>query len=404
MDRTFTRVMLVVVAALAIFTTAALGFLGGVVVTRTTGGEIPAAIANLPVTPKTTDAGALVDEVQKIIKNEALVPPGETTMTTGAVQGLLNSIEDSYAVYFDPSAYTKFQEDQTGQFFGIGITVQLNDKGQPFVVKPFPGTPAAKAGLKANDVIVSINGEKRAKWDIDQVVARIRGPKGTKVTLEISRKGTPKTFKVQITRDKITVPNVMSRKIGKDVGYIRLMQFTTQADQQVRDAINSLAKQGVKGYILDLRENPGGLLQQAVDVSSLFVKDGVIVRVDERGKPEQEEFATGDTATTKPLVLLVDGNSASASEIVAAALKDYGRAKLVGEKTFGKGSVQTIEQLSNGGAVKLTTAHYLSPKKIVINKVGVTPDYVVKMDMKNQAKDSTDTQLQKAIAVLRGML
>ena len=176
-----------------------------------------------------------------------------------------------------------------------------------------------------------------------------------------------------ITREKITYPNIKSEKIG-DVGYIRLGQFNAKAADDIKKAIEDLTKQGAKGFVLDLRDDPGGLLDQAVDVSSLFIADGVIVRVDERNKPEQVVNATGNKITDAPMVVLINGDSASASEIAAGALQDYGRAMLVGEKSFGKGSVQTIEQLPDGGAVKFTIAHYLTPKKRVINGIGLTPD------------------------------
>jgi carboxyl-terminal processing protease len=189
--------------------------------------------------------------------------------------------------------------------------------------------------------------------------------------------------------------------VGKDVGLIRMMQFNSLAVEDIRKAIGELEGKGAKGFVLDLRENPGGLLSAAVGVSSLFVESGVIVRVDERGKPETQEMALGDKVTDKPLVVLIDANSASASEIVAGALQDYKRATILGEKSYGKGSVQVIRQLSNGGAVKLTNAHYLTPKSRVIDGVGVVPDVILPMDPKLQAARETDTQLKKAFEILR---
>jgi len=209
---------------------------------------------------------------------------------------------------------------------------------------------------------------------------------------------TTKTFTLK--RAKINYPNIKSEMIGK-VGYIRLGQFNAKSADDIRAAIESLTKKGAKSFVLDLRDNPGGLLDQAVKVSSLFIDNGVIVRVDERGAPETELKTSGSKATDAPLVVLINGNSASASEITGGALQDYARAKLVGEKSFGKGSVQTIEELPWGGAVKFTTAHYLTPKKRVINHKGLTPDVVVKMDAEKQMDRKTDTQLAKALAIAR---
>jgi carboxyl-terminal processing protease len=249
-------------------------------------------------------------------------------------------------------------------------------------------------------VFLAVNGVRKAKWDLEDFVTRVRGPVGTKVTLEVKR-GTGSPFSVVITRDRIVVPNTETKTFGADVAYIRLMSFNEPSAGDVRTALAEADKKGAKGYILDLRGNPGGLLTSSVDVASLFVPSGAIVRVDERGAPEKVIKATGAVVTSKPLVVLVDVHSASASEIVAGALQDYGRAVIVGETTYGKGSVQTMLPLKNGGGVKLTTAHYLTPKKRVINGKGVVPDVVVKMDPRLQETSAGDTQLQRAITVLR---
>jgi carboxyl-terminal processing protease len=189
-----------------------------------------------------------------------------------------------------------------------------------------------------------------------------------------------------------------------DVTYIRLMTFNERSAEELAAAIEKADAKGAEGYVIDLRENPGGLLSSAIDVVSLFVKEGVAVRVDERGKPEEVENVSGGQVTAKPVVLLVDAGSASASEIVAGAMKDYGRATIVGERTYGKGSVQSVQPISNGGAVKMTIAHYLTPLSKVINGVGVTPDVIVVMEPSLQLDDKTDTQLARALEVLRAKL
>lgn len=373
-------------------------FLGGVAFSQLGGN-----LVDVPVIGATdTDLGALVDQVNVLIARDALKPSAETSIVAGAINGMLGSLEDTYAVYYSPTEYTDLQQTQKGEFFGVGIALGLNKDGQPYAVRVFADTPASKAGIKVGDVFTAVGSVRKAKWDLDQFVALVRGPVGTQVTLEVTRLGQA-PFNVTLTRARITTPNTTTKMYG-NVGYVRLMTFNERSASDLKAAIAEFDRQGAKGYVLDLRENPGGLLTSAVDVVSLFVKDGVVVRVDERGKPEEVDSVTGDFVTSKPLVLLVDGGSASASEIVTGALKDYKRVTIVGEQTYGKGSVQSVQPLSNGGAVKMTIAHYLTPLRNVINGVGVTPDVVVKMDPSLQLDEKTDTQLTRALEVLRSKL
>jgi carboxyl-terminal processing protease len=387
------------VASLVIVLVACGFFIGGVLFSGSVG--VVPYVGSL-VSSSTTDAGALIDRVERIIEQDALVPSSEESITSNAIRGALESLSDPYAAYYDAKQYAELRQDQTGEFFGIGVTLGLNKDGQPVAVTVYDNTPAKRAGLKTGDVFTAVDGARRAKWDLDEFVALVRGPLGTKVTLEITRSGA-KPFTVTLTRDRIAVPNTMTKTYG-DVGYVVLTTFNDLSADDLAAAIKDFDAKGAKGYILDLRGNPGGLLDSAVQVASLFVEDGVIVRVDERGKPEEEQRASGGAITSKPLVLLVDAGSASASEIVAGALKDYGRATIVGVTTYGKGSVQSVVPLDNGGAVKLTIAHYLTPLGKVIDKVGVVPDVVVKMDPQLQASDTTDTQLKRGLEVLRSKL
>ncbi len=341
-----------------------------------------------------------VNEVAGIIEDQALVPSSEASMTAGAIRGMLESLEDSHAVYFDPRHYEYFTEMNDGMFYGIGVTI-ANEGNDLVIQSVIAGTPAEEAGLKAEDVIVEIDGETQDRWDTDEAVARIRGKAGTQVTLGIRRNGAEDLLDFTITRAAITVPNIESEMLEGSVGYIRLYSFSDPAANELRDAIGKLEAEGAKGFVLDLRDNPGGLLTSSVDVSSLFIESGVIVRVEDRTGTIEEHRATGKMATDAPLVVLINGNSASASEIVGGAIQDYGRGTLVGEQSFGKGSVQQIEELSFGGAVKLTIAHYVTPKNRVIDKVGLTPDVKVEMDPELQADKATDTQLKKAVEVLK---
>ena len=343
-------------------------------------------------------SGDKVDKVNKLLQADALKPPKETSATAGAINGLLESTGDKYATYFDPKHLQYFNEQMSGSYGGVGVG--LGEKnGAAYVVEVFPGTPAAKAGVKRGDVVRTINGKTKAKWTTDDVIKLVRGPKGTAVTVTMYRPSTKKLVTFKLTREDIKYPNLKTELKG-DVGYIAMYEFNSTSAKDVEAAIKKLKKQGAKGFVLDLRNNPGGLLDQAVDVSSLFVRDGVIVSVDERNKKPVEYRATGNVVTEAPLVLLVNENSASASEITAGALQDYARAKLVGVKTFGKGSVQTIENLSFGGAVKFTTAHYLTPKGRSINGKGLQPDVLVKMDVEKMANQKTDTQLKRALEIV----
>jgi carboxyl-terminal processing protease len=401
MDRT-TRILVSALVAVAI---AAAAFSGGVVFgsLRPVGG-VSAVASQLSAggTPK-SDLVKAVEETRKIIESTALHPSSDGSMTRGAINGMVMSLNDKYAAYFDPKHYQYFSEQNAGQFFGIGVTVSDKD-GAPVVISVIKDTPAANAGLKPGDVFVSVNGVSRTKWTSEEIVKLVRGPKDTTVKLGMRRKGVTSLMFFTMKREKISFPNVMSEMMGKDVGYIRVGQFNALAAQDIAKALGELGSKGAKGYVIDLRENPGGLLDSAVDVVSLFVPTGAVVRIEARNKPEEVQYATGASVSGSPLVILVDEHSASASEIVAAALQDYGRATVVGNTTFGKGSVQTIKELSYGGAIKLTTAHYLSPKSRVIDKKGVKPDVLVKMDPANQNPRSKDTQLKKALEVLRAKI
>lgn len=378
-------------------TIAVSAFAGGVFFDRATRNGLPTPTAD------SAELKKAVSEVADIIEAEALEPASETSMTAGAIRGMLESLEDSHAAYFDANHFKYFNEMSSGEFFGIGITIS-NRENDLVVVSVISGTPAERAGLKAEDLIVTIDGEQRPRWDVDEAVLRIRGEEGTEVTLGIRRGEETELRELAITRAKIEVPNTETELLEGSVGYIRLYSFNQNSADDVREEIEKLAAEGARGFILDLRDNPGGLLSSSVEVSSLFVESGVIVRVEDRTGTIEEHRALGKVATDAPLVVLINGNSASASEIVGGAMQDYARAKLVGEQSFGKGSVQQIEELSFGGAIKLTIAHYLTPKGQVIDKKGLTPDVVVEMAPELQMEKDTDTQLKRAIEVLRGEL
>jgi len=384
--------------ALLVVSLLVLGAFAGGFLYSTMGGRLPAFIDG----GGSSQVGKLVDQVDGMIARDALAPSSETSRVAGAISGILGSLDDTYAVYYSPADYADLQQMQKGEFYGVGVSVGLDKNGQPYATRVFPDSPASRAGLKAGDVFTAVGTIRKKTWDLDQFVSLVRGPAGSTVTVEVTRAGRA-PFMVTLTRAKIALPNTTSEMYGS-VGYVRLMTFNDLSAEELSGAIAALDAKGAKGYVLDLRENPGGLLSSAVDVVSLFVDRGVAVRVDERGKPEEVLSVNGDRITTKPLVLLIDEGSASASEIVAGALKDHKRATIVGVKSYGKGSVQSVLPIANGGAVKMTIAHYLTPDKNIINGVGVTPDTVVAMEPALQLDPKTDTQLTRALEVLRSKL
>ncbi len=338
-------------------------------------------------------------EVRDIIEDQAYEPSSDSSITAGAIRGMLDSLDDPYAAYFDEKHFEMLDEQNRGEFYGIGIVVTTKE-GIPTVVSVMEGTPAQSSGLKADDQIISIDGTEKDEWDLDEVVGLIRGPEGTDVVLGIAR-GEADLFDVTVTRAKIETPNTESEMLDGSIGYVRLYTFNEKSADSLREAIDSLEDDGAEGIVLDLRDNPGGLLSSSVDVVSLFVKDGVVVTVKDRDGGEEVYRATGDVATDLPLTVLINENSASASEIVAGALQDYGRGELVGVKSYGKGSVQQIDTLSFGGGIKLTIARYFTPKDRSIDKVGLEPDVEVEMELADQADKATDVQLEKAADLLR---
>jgi len=395
MNRSLKTLLVLVMMAIASVT----AFAGGVLFERV----FPTQLVTVVGQSERTDFSRTLDEVREKIEDSALEPSSEESMTSGAVRGLLMSIDDPYAAYFDEEHYQYFEEQADGEFQGIGVTVTERD-GQVIVVNPIEGTPAEEAGLKSEDVIVSVDGLTRERWTLDEIVSLIRGPEGTDVTIGIRREDVEDILEFTISRAKIDIPNITTELVDGDLGYIYLFQFNAKAADEVLQAIEDLTADGARGFVLDLRDNPGGLLSSSIEVSSLFIEEGLVVSVEDRNGVVEEYRAAGDLATEVPLVVLVNENSASASEIVAGALQDHGRATIVGVTTFGKGSVQTIEQLLSGGAIKFTVARYLTPDGHSINKIGLEPDVVVEMDPEDQTEEEMDTQLERALEVLRGSL
>ena len=339
--------------------------------------------------------GSVQEAFTKIL-TESVDPPSEKALTRGAIKGMVEVLrkhEDPYALFYTPNGYRSFQEMTTGRFSGIGVW--LKQKGNDLeIVSVLPETPAQKAGLHRGDVIRSIDGAEVTDMSSDDAVARIKGPEGTEVSLGVERGGNDLSF--TLTRAEIALPNLISKTIDGDLGYIRLFGFARGAADQVHAEVDGLLDDGVRGVVLDLRDNGGGLFQEAVGVASTFIEDGEIVTYRQSSEEDIVYDAEGDAFEDLPLVVLVNEGTASASEIVAGALQDRERAMIIGTTTYGKGSVQEVVPLTDSSALKLTIAAYFTPNGNDINGSGIDPDVEV---------DATAAiQRARAVEILKGIV
>jgi carboxyl-terminal processing protease len=347
----------------------------------------------------------LFGDVFERVRSDYVEKPEDSKLVESAINGMLAGL-DPHSSYMDPKSFRDMQVQTRGEFGGLGIEVTMED-GLVKVVAPIDETPAAKAGILANDIITHLDDEPVQGLTLNQAVEKMRGPVNTKIRLKIMRKGATQPVEVSITRDIIRVRSVRSR-VEEDVGYIRVTQFNEQTTDGVKKMIADLSNQitadKLKGYVVDLRNNPGGLLDQAISVSDAFLEKGEIVSTRGRNADETQRFnaRAGDLTKGKPIIVLINGGSASASEIVAGALQDHKRATVIGTRSFGKGSVQTIIPLGSGnGALRLTTARYYTPAGKSIQAKGISPDIEVLQDVPDELKARTDT---KGEASLRGHL
>jgi carboxyl-terminal processing protease len=348
----------------------------------------------------------LFGDVFERVRADYVEKPDDGKLIESAVNGMLAGL-DPHSSYMDPKSFKDLQVQTKGEFGGLGIEVTMED-GLVKVVAPIDETPAAKAGVLANDIISHLDDEPVQGLTLNQAVEKMRGPVNTKIRLKIMRKGMEKPIEVTIVRDVIRVRSVRSRVEGGDVAYIRLTQFNEQTTDGLKKALADTTAQigadKLKGYIVDMRNNPGGLLDQAISVSDAFLEKGEIVSTRGRNAEETQRFSAraGDLTKSKPVIVLINGGSASASEIVAGALQDHKRATVIGTRSFGKGSVQTIIPLGAGnGALRLTTARYYTPAGTSIQAKGIKPDIEVLQDVPEEMKARTDT---KGEASLRGHL
>src|SRR6185436_19385308 len=374
------------------------------------------------VASKGTETGAtyeqlrLFTEVLSIVQNQYVDETAPKELIYSAIKGTLRGL-DPHSSFLDPESYREMQVETSGSFGGLGIEITLKDDILT-VVAPIDGTPAYRAGLHTGDRIIKIDGLSTKDMQLADAVKRMRGKPGTKVTISIVREGWTEPKDFDIVREQIRVQSVKSVELGDGIEYLKLRQFQEQSPHDLEAALEKFSKNGMKALILDLRNNPGGLLTAAVEVSEKFVDDGkLVVYTEGRVRNQNMRFTAHAKKPLRsvPMVILLNQGSASASEIVAGALQDWGRAMVVGTQSFGKGSVQTIIPLSDGSGLRLTTAKYFTPKGRSIHGKGITPDIVVEAPKETPAKDrplpspdpmedlKKDVQLQRALDVIKTM-
>ena len=339
-----------------------------------------------------------IDELYGMIDKTYLKTVDKDTLREGLYKGMLEALDDPYSVYYTEEEFAEMMEDTSGTFEGIGAYLtQDPDTMVITVVRPIKDSPAEAVGMLAEDVVVEVDGEDITGQDINLVVSKLRGPKGSEVTVGVKRGDSDEIIRFDIKRDEITTMTVDYEMMDDDIGYIAISEFADATADQFREAFDDLERQGMKSLIIDLRSNGGGYVDVAVEIADRMVKDGVIVSVEDRRGLSYKYEDKGDEKYLKvPCVVLVDGNTASASEILTGALKDHGLVTVMGTKTFGKGITQIITPLDDGSGVKITNSVYYTPNGTNIHEIGIEPDVEVELDIDKYKEDKTDTQLEAA--------
>ena len=367
----------------------------------------PAPAANTETVPVTNDpagyfkdAGNLnkITDIINIIQQRFVgkKSPSKQELYEAAMTGIVNGLDDPYSEYLTKKDLESFTEDLDGEYVGVGMSIDKRKDAPLVVVSPFVGSPAAKAGIKIGDKIIKIDGKDILPLNANETVNMLKGKQGTKVEVEIVREGKKDPFKVTLIRDNIKLEMVESRMLENKIGYVSLLKFGNHTGEEIRKHVEDLQTQGMKGLILDLRSNPGGSLKEAQDISSLFITQDMVVYLKYKNGQETKYNRTMKNLGNFSMIVLVNGGSASASEIVTGALKDYKRATIIGQKTFGKGIVQEVMPLNDGDALKLTIAQYFTPNGNYIHEKGIEPDIKVDMEevlsIKGYANDSEEAK------------
>src|SRR4030043_113920 len=353
----------------------------------------------------TTDKSVIkpIEEAFDLISGNSLTEKSREELLRAAIEGMLSILEDRYSEYFTAEEYQQIMESYSGTTSGIGVVVTLDEEGRVVVVRVLENAPASRTDIREGDIIAEVEGTDIKDMDLEKVVAMIKGKEGTDVNLKIYRTSTDNTFEVTVTRAEFDIPNLISDIFEEDIGYIWYYDFQISGADQLDKEIQKLINSGARGLILDLRNNPGGAWDDAVEVCDLFLDEGKIVSI--KGRVENEERIEEYTAskgkyTEIPLVVLINGFSASASELVAGALKDNNRAVLIGERSYGKGVVQALYKLSDKSGIKFTTATYYLPSGVSVEGTGISPDITIEL----KPEDEEDIQLNRAIEEIKALI
>ena len=344
-----------------------------------------------------------IEDTINFVLSNAINIKTKDELINAAVRGVIDSLGDKYADYFPRDEYNRILDSYSGTMSGIGIVVTTDDEGQVVIVKPIADAPAFKKGVKEGDIIIAVEGKDIKDMTLDTVISLIKGKEGTDVSITVFRPSDNNNLDFRITRERFYVPNYYTEVLESSIAYIQYIDFQENGAKQMDKELKKMVDGGAKGVILDLRNNLGGTLIDAVDLCDLFLNKGVIVTVKGRSNNKEsfEEFSAKDGGYTEiPMIVLINGYSASASELAAGALKDNNRVILLGEKSFGKGTVQVLERLSDGSGIKFTTAKYYLPSGVTIDGVGVQPDILVPLT----PEDIEDLQLNRAIEEIKKMI
>lgn len=395
------------------FTTFGLGLILGILLTwlcmlimfRISGRDVPFLLNGSITNKNTVLTKEVKDKIRMLegsIDQNYIGEVSDEDMATGIYKGIVDATGDQYSEYYTKEEMEKVQESSTGIFFGIGAYVGIDiNTGYPKLTGIMEGAPAEKAGLKAEDLVIEVDGENVREMELNDVVSRIKGEQGTEVELTIYRQGETDYQHITVMRDKVESPTVTLEMLEGDIAYLVIRQFEQVTIDQFQEKLQEAKDKKVKGVLLDLRNNPGGTLDSVVKIARQLLPEGLIVYTEDKYGNRNEFKCDGTKKITVPLVVLVNENSASASEILSGAIKDYGIGTLVGKTTFGKGIVQKVFKISDGTAVKLTISHYYTPKGNDIHEKGVEPDVEVELDTEKYLEDGTDTQYEKALSILK---